>query len=91
MLFNKNIEMSMILALIICLFTNTVLTEWSKVDALSKITRFFITNNWDFTTYLFGNISSINGVSLWHSIIIYFIHFVLLLKVTIFKFKKLET
>lgn len=90
-IFNKNIAMSMILTLIICLFANTALAEWSKVDALSKITRFFITNNWDFSTYLFGNISSINGVSLWHSIIIYFIHFVLLLKVTIFKFKKLET
>lgn len=90
-IFNKNIAMSMILTLIICLFASTALAEWSKVDALSKITRFFITNNWDFSTYLFGNISSINGVSLCHSIIIYFIHFVLLLKVTIFKFKKLET
>lgn len=90
-IFNKNIAMSMILTLIICLFANTALAEWSKVDALSKITRFFITNNWDFSTYLFGNISSINGIGLWHSIIIYFIHFVLLLNVTIFKFKKLET
>ena len=87
---NKNIAMSMILTLLTFLFVDTALAEWSKVDALSKITRFFITNNWDFSTYLFGNISNINGITLWHSIVIYFIYFVLLLKVTIHKFEKLE-
>lgn len=89
-IFNKNIAMSMILTLMICIFANTALAEWSKVDALSKITRYFITNNWNFSTYLFGNISSINGINLWHSIVVYFVYFVLLLKITVFKFKKLE-
>lgn len=88
--FNKNIAMSMILTLLICLFANTALAEWSKVDALSKITRYFITNNWDFSIYLFGNISNVNGTNLWHSILIYFIYFVLLFKLTISKFNKIE-
>jgi ABC-type transport system involved in multi-copper enzyme maturation permease subunit len=87
---NKNITMSMIITLIICLFCNTILVEWSKVDALASITRFFITNNWDFSIYLFGNISNINGINLWYSVIIYIIYFVLLLKMSIGKFKKLE-
>ena len=83
--------MSMILTLLICLFANTALAEWSKVDALSKITRYFITNNWDFSIYLFGNISNVNGTNLWHSIFIYFIYFVLLFKLVISKFNKIET
>lgn len=87
---NKNITMSMIITLIICLFCNTILVEWSKVDSLASITRFFITNNWDFSIYLFGNISNINGINLWYSVIIYIIYFVLLLKMSIGKFKKLE-
>ena len=82
--------MSMILTLIICIFANTALAEWSKVDALSKITRYFITNNWDFSTYLFGNISNVNGVNLWHSLLIFLIYLTLLEKITISKFKKLE-
>lgn len=80
---NKNITMSMIITLIICLFCNTILVEWSKVDSLASITRFFITNNWDFSIYLFGNISNINGINLWYSVIIYIIYFVLLLKMSI--------
>ena len=87
---NKNITMSMIITLIICLFCNTILVEWSKVDSLASITRFFITNNWDFSIYLFGNISNINGINLWYSVIIYIIYFVLLLKMSIRKLKKLE-
>ena len=89
-IFNKNIAMSMILTLIICIFANSALAEWSKVDALSKITRYFITNNWDFSTYLFGNISNVNGVNLWHSLLIFLIYLTLLEKITISKFKKLE-
>ena len=80
---NKNITMSMIITLIICLFCNTILVEWSKVDSLASITRFFITNNWDFSIYLFGNISNINGINLWYSVIIYIIYFVLLLKMSL--------
>ncbi len=90
-IFNKNIAMSMILTLMSCLFANTALAQWSKVDTLSKVARFFITNNWDFSTYLFGNISGINGINLWHSILIYLIYFAILLKLITSKFKKLET
>ncbi len=89
-LFNKNITMSMILTLIICLFANTVLVEWSKVDSLSNVTRFFITNNWDFSIYMFGNASYVNGLNLWNSIFIYGIYFILLLKLVVYKFKKIE-
>ena len=38
----------------------------------------------------FGNISNINGINLWYYVIIYIIYFVLLLKMSIGKFKKLE-
>lgn len=86
----QNITMSMILTLIICLICNTILVEWSKVEALASITKFFITNNWDFSIYLFGNISNVNGINLWYSVIIYIIYFVFLLRMTIGKFKKIE-
>lgn len=88
--FNKNIAMSMILTLIIFLVGDTIIAEWSKVESLSVITRFFITNNWDFSIYLFGNTSDISGVNLWHSIIIYLIYFILLFKLSVNKFNKLE-
>ena len=88
--FNKNIAMSMILTLIAFLFTNTILVEWSKVESLSIVTRFFITNNWDFSIYLFGNTSSISGIDLWHSMMIYLIYFILLFKLALMKFNKIE-
>ena len=88
--FNKNIAMSMILTLIAFLFTNTILVEWSKVESLSIVTRFFITNNWDFSIYLFGNTSSISGINLWHSMMIYLIYFILLFKLALMKFNKIE-
>ncbi len=88
--FNKNIAMSMILTLIIFLITNTIILEWSKVESLSIITRFFITNNWDFSIYLFGNTSSISGINLGYSIIIYLVYFIILFKIALIKFNKLE-
>ena len=88
--FNKNIAMSMILTLIAFLFTNTILVEWSKVESLSIVTRFFITNNWDFSIYLFGNTSSISGINLWHSMMIYIIYFILFFKLALMKFNKIE-
>ena len=88
--FNKNIAMSMILTLIAFLFTNTILVEWSKVESLSIVTRFFITNNWDFSIYLFGNTSSISGINLWHSMMIYLIYFILFFKLALMKFNKIE-
>ena len=87
---NNNTSMSMILTLIIFLISNTLLTEWSKVDALSTIGRFFITNNWDFSTYLFGDTSYISGVTLNSSIVIFLIYLLLLLFLSIYGFNKKE-
>lgn len=87
---NNHTAMSMILTLVIFLISNIVITEWSKIEAFSIITRFFITNNWDFSIYLFGGISDISGVNLLWSIIIYIIYMILLLGLSIFKFNKKE-
>ena len=87
---NNNQAMSMILTLAIFLCGSIVFTEWSKVEALSLITRYFITNNWDFSKYLFGQISDISGVNKYSSVIIYLIHLFLLLKLSIYKFENKE-
>ena len=87
---NNHTAMSMILTLVIFLISNIVITEWSKIEAFSIITRFFITNNWDFSIYLFGGISNISGVNLLWSIIIYIVYMILLLGLSIFKFNKKE-
>ena len=87
---NKHTSMSMILTLIIFIISSTVLSEWSEVEALSTITRYFITNNWDFSTYLFGQISDIAGVNLFNSIVIYIIYFCLLVFLSIHVFNKKE-
>ncbi len=87
---NDNQAMTMILTLIIFLIGSIVLIEWSKVETLSVITRFFITNNWDFSVYLFGQVSNINGVTLYGSIINCLIHVVLLLYFSINYFKQKE-
>lgn len=87
---NKNIAMSEILTLIIFLLTDKIIDKWSMVKSLSIITRFFITNNLDFSIYLSGNNSSISRINLLYSIIIYLIYFIFLLKLTLLKFNKLE-
>ena len=76
---NNNTSMSMILTLIIFIVSSTVLKEWSKVESLSIITRYFITNNWDFSTYMFGQVSAISGVTLLGAIINYILHLFILL------------
>ncbi len=83
---NNHPSMSMILTLIIFFISSTILQEWSKVDALSVVTRFLITNNWDFSQYLFGKICSINGVILPSSILIYSLHIFILLFLSIYCF-----
>ena len=87
---NKNIAMSMVLTLIVFLIFDTVMAEWSKVETFSVITRFFITNNWDFSVFLFGNTSNISGITLFTSIITYLIYFIIMFKISLTKFKKLE-
>ena len=87
---NNHTSMSMTLTLIIFLIGYKILPEWSKVESLSVITRYFITNNWDFSTYLFGQVSDISGVTIYSSIIIYFIYLFMLLYLAIYKFKRKE-
>lgn len=85
---NDNQAMTMILTLIIFFIGSVVLTEWSKVETLSIITRYFVTNNWDFSVYMFGQVSNISGVNLIGSIINCFIHFIIIAYLTIHKFNK---
>ena len=87
---SNHTSMSMLITLIIFLISDTLLKEWSKVEALSLVTRYFITNNWDFSIYLFGGISNINGVALISSIFIYIVYMLILLGVSIYKFNKKE-
>lgn len=87
---NNNMAMTMILTLIIFIIFSTVIAEWSKVETFSTVTRFFITNNWDFSTYLFGQLSDIEGVKLSSSIVIYLIYMLILLNTVIHKFNKKE-
>lgn len=85
---NKHTSMSMILTLMIFIITSTVVAEYSKVESLSVITRYFVTNNWDFCTYMFGQVSAISGVTLIGSIINYLLHFSILIYSTIKYFNK---
>lgn len=87
---NNNIAMTMILTLITIMLSNSVLSEWSKNASFSNVSRYFITNNWDFSNYLFGQISSINGINLNFSLIIYLIYLLLFLCIAIYKFNKKE-
>ena len=72
---NNNTSMSMILTLIIFILASTILAEWSKVESLATVSKYFITNNWDFSTYLFGNSSEIPGINLEFSIFIFIFYF----------------
>ena len=87
---NNHTAMTMILTLIIFLICSTVIAEWSKVKELGNLTKYLITNNWDFSTYLFGQTSDIDGINLEFSIFIYLICFLALLTIIIYKFRKKE-
>ena len=87
---NNYTAMTMILTLIIFLICSTAIAEWSKVEELGNLTKYLITNNWDFSTYLFGQTSEIVGINLGFSIFIYFIYTILLLTMAIYKFNKKE-
>ena len=51
-----------------------------------KLLNYFVTTNWDFTTYLFGG-TSIYGVTLGHSILICLTYLVIMLVITFMVFK----
>lgn len=87
---NKHTSMSMTLTLIIFLIGYKVLPEWSKVESLSSITKYFITNNWDFSTFLFGQVSDISGITIYSSSIICFIYLFIFLYLTIYIFNRKE-
>lgn len=76
---NNYTSMSMLLTLIIFIISSTIIKEYSKVESLSIIARYFVTNNWDYSIYLFGQCSAINGVILWSSIVNYIVHLFILL------------
>lgn len=87
---NNHTSMSMILTLIIFIIASTILKEWSKVESLNIITRYFVTNNWDFSIYMFGQISDISGITLYGSIINCLIYLLIMLFIIINKFKNKE-
>lgn len=87
---NNNTSMTMILTLITFIVASSVLAEWSKVESLANIFKYFITNNWDFSTYLFGNFSEIPGINLEFSIVVYAIYFILLIAASIKIFSNKE-
>lgn len=87
---NNNTAMTIILTLIIFLLANSIISEWSKVEEFSTIARYFITNNWDFSTFLFGRTSSVNGITPLFSVGIYSIYLISGLAIAIYKFNKKE-
>ncbi len=87
---NNHTSMSMILTLIIFLIGYRILPEWSKVESLNVVARYFVTNNWDFSKYLFGQVSDTSGISLYSSIVVCLIHLSIFLYLTIHKFNRKE-
>lgn len=87
---NNNIPMSIILSTIVFILAKSTIAEFSKIPTISIISRFLITNNWDFSIYLFGASSNINGVNVIFSTVIYIIYIVILLKLLVKKFEKKE-
>ena len=83
---NSNITMTIILILITFIICSTVIAEWSKYEGLTFIAKYFITNNWDFSKYLFGASSNLSGQTLLFSLIVYLVYTLLLLFLTINRF-----
>ena len=86
----NNISITLILTLIVFYFGNTVIADWSKERTIATVTKYFITNNWDFSQYLFGQVSDVYGLSFPFSLIIYTIYLVLILGILIKVFNKKE-
>lgn len=62
---------------------NTLVVNF-KVDFM----RFFVSLNWDFEQYLFGNLPSLEGLTFWFSAIICILYFVVMIIPTFIAFKK---
>lgn len=86
----NNISITLILTLIVFYFGNTVIADWSKIGKIATVTKYFITNNWDFSQYIFGQIPDVYGLTFSFSVIIYTIYFVLILGILIKVFNKKE-
>ncbi len=85
---NNHSVMTMILTLIIFFICSTVIAQWSEISALTPIAKYFITNNWDFSIYLFGRIPDINVLTLPFSVCICLIYEIALLGIAIRHFAK---
>ena len=86
----NNISITLILTLIVFYFGNTVIAEWTRERTIATVTKYFITNNWDFSQYLFGQVSDVYDLSFSFSLIIYTIYLVLVLGILIKVFNKKE-
>ena len=71
---NNNTAMNIILIIIIYIISISLISEWSKVEEIGTIAKYFVTNNWDFSTYLFGKAPVIENVSLPFSIVVYMVY-----------------
>lgn len=87
---NNNTAISMITSIIIFLLGKSIIADFSKIHIISIVSRFFITNNWDFSIYLFGGQSYVDGINLSFSLIIYMIYLLFILKILVVKFKNKE-
>lgn len=85
---NSNIIMTMILILITFIICSTAIAEWSKYEGLTFIAKYFITNNWDFSKYLFGASSNLSGQTPLFSLVVYLVYTLLLLYLTINRFTR---
>lgn len=85
---NSNIIMTMILILVTFIICSTAIAEWSKYEGLTFIAKYFITNNWDFSKYLFGASSNLNGQTPLFSLVVYLVYTLLLLFLTINRFTR---
>lgn len=87
---NNHISMSMIISLLLFLIFSTIITEWSKNEQFSLIARYFITNNWDFSVYLFGQGSNIDGLTMTVSMFIYVTYLIAFGGIGIYQFNHKE-
>lgn len=87
---NNHTSMSIIVTLILFLVFSTIISEWSKNVRFSVLAKYVITNNWDFSSYLFGQVSNINGLTLSVSIVIYLVYLLVFLGAGIYQFNHKE-
>ncbi len=84
---NKHSIMAMILTLSIFLI-RTDIERYSRFPVFTPIAKYFITNNWDLSIFLFGRIPDFNVLTLPFSIFVCLIYEILLLIIAIRHFSK---